>query len=86
MDDAVSLFEATLSDAERELGGSHPITLRSRHNLASIYRATGRASEAIPLYEAALAELERGFGADHPGTVTARMNLERARSEASPSS
>ena len=53
----------------------------SRNNLASAYRATGRAAEAIRLFEENLAACERLFGADHPRTLASRHSLDLARQE-----
>jgi tetratricopeptide repeat protein len=78
------VFEAVLADRERVLGGSHPDTLITRHNLAFAYEAAGQLAKAIEYYQVALAGMERVLGAGHPHTVTARKNLERVRSEAAP--
>ena len=61
------------------LGADHPVTLTSRHNLATAYWAGGRAAEAIPLFEQVLAAREHVLGHEHPATVTARNNLAMAR-------
>ena len=63
------------------MGGSDPRTLASRNNLASAYRATGRAADAIPLFEENLAACERLFGADHPRTLASRHSLDLAWQE-----
>ena len=50
---------------------------RHRHgcnNLAAVYRAQGRYSEAEPLYQRALAICERVLGPDHPYTATVMEN------------
>jgi Tetratricopeptide repeat len=38
LDDAIRLFERTLADRERVLGGEHPHTLALRNNLAAARR------------------------------------------------
>ena len=45
------MFEQNLEDRTRILGPHHPDTLTSRNNLASAYRAAGRADEAKALFE-----------------------------------
>ena len=52
-EEAVRLYEETLTNRDRVLGPEHPHTLMSRRNLAICYRALGRDSEAD--------ELERGL-------------------------
>lgn len=65
-------------DRVRVLGEDHPDTLRSRDNLAVVYREAGRVEEAIPLYEQALSGFERVLGKDHPTTESCRENLAAA--------
>jgi len=45
-DDAIPLFERTLTDRVQVLGETHPSTLISRNNLAGAYRDAGRLDEA----------------------------------------
>ncbi|KOX24891.1 hypothetical protein ADK67_17125, partial [Saccharothrix sp. NRRL B-16348] len=52
LENAIPLYEATLSDRERMLDPDHPNTLASRNNLAAVYQAVGDLENAIPLYEA----------------------------------
>ncbi|MGO9791661.1 MAG: tetratricopeptide repeat protein [Solirubrobacteraceae bacterium] len=54
------------------------MTLATRHELASAYRAAGRVAEAIAIYEALLADKERILGTEHPSTLTTRNNLASA--------
>jgi hypothetical protein len=70
-----------LAARERLFGADDPRTLASRNNLASAYRATGRAADAIGLFEKNLAACERLFGADHPRTLASRHSLDLARQE-----
>ncbi len=72
---AIPLFERSLADRTRVLGGDHPGTLGSRNNLAYAYESAGDLGRAIPLYEATLADCTRVLGADHPLTETVRSNL-----------
>ncbi|MET9343636.1 tetratricopeptide repeat protein, partial [Nonomuraea sp. NPDC003804] len=72
---AIPLYEQTLADCQRVLGGDHPDTLASRNNLAGTYETAGDLGRAIPLYEQTLAERERVLGGDHPSTLASRNNL-----------
>ncbi|MGA0200155.1 MAG: tetratricopeptide repeat protein, partial [Prochlorotrichaceae cyanobacterium] len=58
------------------LGADHPDTATSLNNLAGLYRAQGRYSEAEPLYQRALTVAEAVLGSEHPTTVTFRNNYE----------
>ena len=57
------------------LGPEHPDTLTSVDNLAGLYKAQGRYSEAEPLFRRALAGWERVLGQEHPDTLTSVNNL-----------
>ena len=65
----------------RLFGAADPRTLASRNNLASAYRATGRAADAIGLFEKNLAACERLFGADHSRTLASQHSLDLAWQE-----
>lgn len=82
LDQAIPLYEATLTDRERVLGPDHPDTLISRNNLAYAYETAGRLDQAIPAYEAVLEDCERVLGPDHPRTRVVRGNLRSARDRA----
>ena len=75
---AIAAGEPLIEDCERLLGPDHRDTLGSRDNLATAYRAAGRAAEAIPLNERTLADLERLLGPDHRHTLASRDNLASA--------
>jgi hypothetical protein len=75
-------LEVVLASRARELGESHPDTLRTRHNMAFAYRRAGRVAEAVPMYEAVLAGLTAVLGSGHPDTVLARENLARVKGTA----
>ena len=47
---------------ERQLGGDHPDMASSLHNLASLYKAQGRYTEAEPLFQRALVIYQQQFG------------------------
>ena len=51
LDEAITLYEQTLTDRTRIQGPHHPHTLITRNNLASAYRAAGRVEEAEALFE-----------------------------------
>ncbi|MFE4716637.1 tetratricopeptide repeat protein [Streptomyces sp. NPDC056728] len=69
------LYEQTLDDRVRVLGGDHPSTLTSRNNLAGAYKSAGDLGRAIPLYEQTLTDSLRALGKEHPLTGTVRRNL-----------
>jgi len=75
LDEAIPLYERTLTDRERVLGGTHPDTLICRNNLAGAYQAAGRLDEALPLLERTLTDSEQVLGGTHPDTLTSRNNL-----------
>ena len=77
-EEAIPLFERTLADRERVLGGTHPDTLTSRNNLACAYQDAGRLDETIPLFEHTLADRERVLGETHRSTLASRTNLAAA--------
>ena len=78
LDEAIRLFERTLTDSERLLGPDHPHTLASWGNLASAYESAGRLDEAIRLFERTLADRERLLGPDHPHTLASWGSLAAA--------
>jgi hypothetical protein len=45
LQEAIPLYERTLSDREPVLGADHPQTLSSRNNLANAYRLAGHLDE-----------------------------------------
>jgi tetratricopeptide (TPR) repeat protein len=61
---------------EQQLGADHPSVATSLNNLAGLYRAQGKYSEAEPLYLRAIQILEKVLGSEHPNTVTVRQNYE----------
>ena len=75
LEQAIPLFERTLTDRERILGPEHINALISRNNLAKAYQDAGKLEQAIPLFERTLADRERILGPDHPDTLTSRGNL-----------
>ena len=79
---AIDYHAALLKQAEDRLGPDHPATLTACNNLAYIYQAAGRLTDALPLLEATLTDRERLLGADHPATLTSRNNLAYAYHDA----
>ena len=75
LDQAIALFEQTLTDTEQALGPRHPDTLTSRNNLATAYRDAGKLDQAIILHEQNLADRERILGPRDPQTLASRNNL-----------
>jgi tetratricopeptide (TPR) repeat protein len=75
---AIDLAKRVLTDHERMLGNDHPDTLRSRGNLADVYKSAGMMSEAVPLYEQTLASQERLLGAGHSDAMITRDKLAQA--------
>jgi len=65
-----------VSECVRLFGADHTDTLTARRDLASSYRAAGRAEEGRKLQEALVADLERLLGPDHPATQFAIKTLE----------
>ena len=51
LDQAIALYEQTLTDSERVLGPDHPSTLTSRNNLAYAHQAAGRSEDATALFD-----------------------------------
>ena len=51
---------------EKALGASHPVVGETLNNLACVYRAQAKYTEAEGLYKRALAIREKALGANHP--------------------
>jgi tetratricopeptide (TPR) repeat protein len=80
--EALTVFEAALTDAELALGPLHPDTLDARVLVARSLEAADREPEAIALYEQAMAARERALGAVHPDTFAVKTSLAAAYSAA----
>lgn len=74
----IPLFERSLADHTRVLGGDDPRTLTTRNNLAIAYVLAGDPGRAIPLLEQNLRDRER-VGPRHPDTLDSRRRLATAR-------
>ncbi len=57
------------------LGESHPDTLMSMNNLASLYNSQGEHGKALPLYEQCLEITRVVLGESHPDTLRYMNNL-----------
>jgi hypothetical protein len=75
LEQALPVFERTLTDSVQVFGQDDPVTLTARNNLAGAYRAAGDLGRAIPVYQQTLNDRERVLGIDHPATVSSRSNL-----------
>jgi CHAT domain-containing protein/Tfp pilus assembly protein PilF len=60
---------------EKVLGKEHPDVAASLHNLAVLYYAQGKYSQAEPLYQRALAIFEKLLGKEHPDVATSLNTL-----------
>jgi CHAT domain-containing protein len=57
------------------LGPDHPNVATALNNLAGLYQAQGRYTEAEPLYMRSLAVREKALGPEHPNVATSHNNL-----------
>jgi serine/threonine protein kinase/tetratricopeptide (TPR) repeat protein len=60
---------------ETSLGGEHPYTLATKHNLASLYRDQGKCAEAEALFKEVLAARTARLEAHHPDILATKNNL-----------
>ena len=60
---------------EKVLGGRHPDTALTLHNLATLLAGSRRTAEAEALYGRALAVFESALGTAHPHTEVCREGL-----------
>jgi tetratricopeptide (TPR) repeat protein len=74
-DQALLLFQETLTKRQAKLGPDHPDTLLSMNNLASAYASAGRLDRSIPLLEKVLALHKARYGPDHPARLQILANL-----------
>ena len=73
--DAIRLYERTLTGHTKVLGPDHTHTLTTVNNLAELYRIQNRYLEAEKLYQRALAGREKALGPDHTHTLTTVHDL-----------
>ena len=74
-EEALPLYQRSLSIREEQLGANHPDTAQSLNNLALLYDSMGRYEEALPLYQRSLSIREEQLGANHPDTAQSLNNL-----------
>ena len=74
-EEALPLYQRSLSIREEQLGANHPDTATSLNNLAELYYYMGRYEEALPLFQRSLSIREEQLGANHPDTATSLNNL-----------
>ena len=73
------MIKRALAISEKALGPEHPVVAIRLNNLARLYEAQGRVSDAEPLYKRALTLREEALGLDHPDTKASRSNLQKLR-------
>jgi len=73
--DAELPYVRALEISEKELGKNHLDVATSLNNLAGLYYAQGKLTNAEPLYTRALAIKEKALGKDHPIVATSLNNL-----------
>ncbi|MEV8397154.1 tetratricopeptide repeat protein [Streptomyces niveus] len=78
LDQAIPIYERTLTDTVRIYGEVHPETVFARMELARAYQAVGDLNRAIPMLEQALTDTIRIHGEDPESTLFARVELARA--------
>ena len=72
--EAEKQFLAALQEAEN-FGPEDPRLATSLNNLANLYEAQGKYTEAEPLYQRALTIYEKALGPEHPNVATSLNNL-----------
>lgn len=80
--EAVAYWTELESECRDHLGGDHPDTLTSQHNLALAYYDAGDRPTAIRLFEAVIAARESLLEPDHPNTLKSRNSLACAYQDA----
>ena len=68
-------MERSLKTDEKSYGPEHPNVSKDLNNLALLYQATNRLSEAEPLMERALKIDEKSYGPEHPEVARDLNNL-----------
>eukprot|EP00959_Pyramimonas_sp_CCMP1952_P374560 7844425-Pyramimonas_sp.AAC.2 len=74
--DATPLFERSLVISEKVLGEAHPAVGTGFHNLAGLYRKTGRCDGAMRLAERSLAIRGKAHGEEHSPEKTRELSGE----------
>ena len=79
---AVAIGEPLLADAEQRLGWEHFKTLNTGNDLATAFRAAGRADQAIAMQERVVDASGKVLGSEHPHTLGYLGNLANAYQDA----
>lgn len=74
LDQALTVFQRLLEDAETEYGENHPITLDLVQEVALTLRQQNSIDEALNLYERLVAGMEKNYGPTSLSTLLARIN------------
>ena len=64
---------------ERVLGGEHPDSLKTRHNIALVLNNQGKHDESLGIYQEVFSIRERVLGGEHPDTLMTRNRLTSAK-------
>jgi serine/threonine protein kinase/tetratricopeptide (TPR) repeat protein len=75
LDEAISLLETLLPDAQRVFGPTHPQTIGFQMNTGTMIDKAGRHEDALPYFENALASLRATREPTHPIRITCAYNL-----------
>jgi len=73
--EAQAQVERALDLRQRVLGGEHPDTLTTMHELASLYRVQAKFGQAEPLFLKILKVRRRVLGEEHPDTLDIMSDL-----------
>jgi CHAT domain-containing protein len=69
------MYKRSLAIKEKAFGPDHPDVALSLNNLAQLYHAQGRYTDAEPMYKRSLTIREKTLGADHPDVAASLNNL-----------
>jgi len=75
LNEAEPIYREALEVSRRTLGDTHPSTLTSINNHATLLQDQGKLNEAEPLLKEALEVSRRILGSTHPSTLTSVNNL-----------
>lgn len=73
--EAENIYLRALLGDEKARGPDHPLTLVTRHKLATFYANQGKYAEAKEMYIRALRVSKKALGPDHPSTLATLQNL-----------
>jgi serine/threonine protein kinase/tetratricopeptide (TPR) repeat protein len=73
--EAITHLEQLRTQAEKQLGASHPNTLMVLHNLGVAYWSAGQFDRAEKVFQEALEKKEKLNGPNHPDTLATLVNL-----------